>query len=101
MAQTPPVDPSFYSSFERMGIVAMLVAIICFGTWFFMRLLNRESARADRLDAENSELTRSHERMSVDAITAVREMSREIDTLKGEVGSLEKQLSILIARMEK
>lgn len=99
LLQTPPVDPNFFNGWDRLGIVGILVAVIAFGAWFLMKLLNRESERADRLDASNLELTRQHEHMSLEFISAVRELSGEVKALQDKCGDLERELALLHARL--
>lgn len=64
-----------------------------------MKLLNRENERADKLDTANLELTRQHEHMSLEFISAVRELSGDVRDLKAKCSELERELALLHARL--
>ena len=93
LLQGPPTDPAFYEAWDHLGPQAILVAVIVGGSLLFWRLLKRAWEVADRLDAENTNLTRQNEHMSLEGMTAVRDFTGRLRDLERELGDLKLELA--------
>lgn len=94
--QAPPTDAGFYEAWDQLGPQAILVAVIVAGSFLFWRLLKRAWDTEDRLDTENTSLTRQNEHMALEGMNAIRDFTGLLRELEKELAALK----IEVARKE-
>lgn len=98
--QAPPTDAGFYEAWDQLGPQAILVAVLVAGGFLFWRLLKRSWDTEDRLDAENTNLTRQNEHMALEGMNAIRDFTTLLRELEKELGALKIEIATKVTRRE-